>query len=482
MGSGSLCICVGEYTYDVLSRSTSESATDGAGNSYEYGANNSITSVNGVQLETDECGNTLHYIQDGKKLDVVYDAKNRIQQIGGDENQYHYDVENNRVSMSSQGISMTYTYDTSGGRNRLVWMEDQDNQGTVFVYGADGLMWSKSDGEYKIYHYDYRGSVVAVTDENGNLTDEIRYNAYGSVVGRTGTDLLIIGYNGRDGVLTEPNGLLFMRARYYSPALKRFMNADIILGSIADPSTLNLYAYVNGNPISYVDPFGLSKEEGSNSGWGWGFDPGIMDGLGWGLDAGEIAKLFYEYRKYGFDVVWTGTRVIIQGANTHATESREIYGKLYTLRNAWKNSNVWQFVDWKTAVEETFSSTSTRVLMGLSVFEGVYDNVQEGTSPLRIATDALLDTGLEMFSTFLSTAASAKASAWFGAKIGAAAGSAAPIGGNVAGAIAGAVVGVSVYVVTDVIQVNGKSLGDTVKDFIGEKVEAVGDYIGSFFD
>ena len=120
--------------------------------------------------------------------------------------------------------------------------------------------------------------------------------------------------------------------------------------------------------------------------------------------------------------------------------------------------------------------------MGLSVFEGVYDNVQEGTSPLRIATDALLDTGLEMFSTFLSTAASAKASAWFGAKIGAAAGSAAPIGGNVAGAIAGAVVGVSVYVVTDVIQVNGKSLGDTVKDFIGEKVEAVGDYIGSFFD
>ena len=96
---------MGEYTYDALSRSTSESATDGVGNSYEYGANNSITSVNGVQLETDECGNTLHYIQDGKKLDVVYDAKNRIQQIGGDENQYHYDVENNRVSMSSQGIS-----------------------------------------------------------------------------------------------------------------------------------------------------------------------------------------------------------------------------------------------------------------------------------------------------------------------------------------------------------------------------------------
>lgn len=53
-----------------------------------------------------------------------------------------------------------------------------------------------------------------------------------------------------------------MRARYYSPDLKRFMNCDILDGSIADSSTLNLYAYVNGNPISYVDPFGLCRDEG----------------------------------------------------------------------------------------------------------------------------------------------------------------------------------------------------------------------------
>jgi len=55
-------------------------------------------------------------------------------------------------------------------------------------------------------------------------------------------------------------GLLYMRARYYSPVLKRFLNCDIIDGSIADSTTLNLYAYVNGNPISFVDPFGLSKD------------------------------------------------------------------------------------------------------------------------------------------------------------------------------------------------------------------------------
>ncbi len=60
-----------------------------------------------------------------------------------------------------------------------------------------------------------------------------------------------------------------MRARYYSPQLKRFINADIVAGSIQESPTLNRYAYVNGNPISYVDPFGLSAEPGSNwESWG----------------------------------------------------------------------------------------------------------------------------------------------------------------------------------------------------------------------
>ena len=469
------------YTYDALSRSTSESAIDGAGNSYEYGANNSITSVNGVQLETDECGNTLHYIQDGKKLDVVYDAKNRIHQIGGDENQYHYDVENNRVSMSSQGISMTYTYDTSGGRNRLVWMEDQDSQGTVFVYGADGLMWSKSDGEYKIYHYDYRGSVVAVTDENGNLTDEIRYNAYGSVVGRTGTDLLIIGYNGRDGVLTEPNGLLFMRARYYSPSLKRFMNADIILGSIADPSTLNLYAYVNGNPISYVDPFGLSKEESSNGG-GYGEIisnlPNLVD---WGASIREIAVRYQNYSRYGFNVKLVGEYARIKGARTPAAIGQGIKGTRYALKNAAEYPEVFVYVNPATAIKEALKSKLNIVLTVTSVGIGVFENIQEGTSPQRTTSDALVDTVLAVGSTMLSAAASAKT----GAILGGAAGSVVPIGGNIAGGVVGGVVGlvvgVGIYIGTDVLKFNGQSISEMAKDRVGMIADGVADFFGSLF-
>ena len=58
-----------------------------------------------------------------------------------------------------------------------------------------------------------------------------------------------------------------MRARYYSPDMKRFINADIVAGAISNAITLNRFAYANGNPVSFVDPFGLWSLKGAWNGF-----------------------------------------------------------------------------------------------------------------------------------------------------------------------------------------------------------------------
>ena len=65
-------------------------------------------------------------------------------------------------------------------------------------------------------------------------------------------------YNGQLGVATDDNGLYYMRSRYYNPEIKRFINQDVLIGSIGNSNSLNRYSYVEGNPVSYTDPFGLS--------------------------------------------------------------------------------------------------------------------------------------------------------------------------------------------------------------------------------
>ena len=50
--------------------------------------------------------------------------------------------------------------------------------------------------------------------------------------------------------------LIFLRARYYSPSLKRFISEDDFPGIPTVPISLNRYIYCHNSPISYVDPTG----------------------------------------------------------------------------------------------------------------------------------------------------------------------------------------------------------------------------------
>lgn len=61
-------------------------------------------------------------------------------------------------------------------------------------------------------------------------------------------------YVGQFGVMTEPNGFYYMRARYYDLNVGRFISEDPIG---FDGGDMNLMIYVQNNPINGIDPEGL---------------------------------------------------------------------------------------------------------------------------------------------------------------------------------------------------------------------------------
>ncbi|MCI8668504.1 MAG: hypothetical protein HFI34_03095 [Lachnospiraceae bacterium] len=92
-----------------------------------------------------------------------------------------------------------------------------------------------------MYHFNNIGSTSAVTDIEGTIDHVYTYGTYGELLSGETKDIRFM-YNGRYGVDMEENGLYYMRARYYNVDIKRFINQNVVEGSIAASTSLNKYA------------------------------------------------------------------------------------------------------------------------------------------------------------------------------------------------------------------------------------------------
>ena len=191
---------------------------------------------------------------------LTYDSRNRL--ISAGNVTYDYDAENTRISVTTTDKKITYVTDVAGEMSQVLESYEKTNGGkkihTVYVYG-NGLIYSYNDDEADsttYYHYNNIGSTTKLTDNNGNVIQSYEYGAYGEVISGD-TNITPFLYNGQLGVMTDDNGLYYMRARYYNVNIKRFINQDVVHGSINVGQSLNRYSYVQGNPIKLTDPFGL---------------------------------------------------------------------------------------------------------------------------------------------------------------------------------------------------------------------------------
>lgn len=256
------------FTYDdacnIISSSKQNSIV-----AMTYDIRNRLKTVSGLECIYDADGNMTTGLINGNMLNMKYDSSNRL--ISAGNTKYTYDAENTRIAKEDASGKTSYVYGIMGQSSILLETSDDDGKTVKYVYGAGALISQESSDGTSYYHYDLRGSTVALTNDAGTITDRYQYDVYGQVTHTEGESTTPFLYNGRDGVMTDGNGLLYMRARYYSPELKRFVNADVLMGNIGDSDTLNRYAYVEGNPVSMVDPFGLCAEPGSKKKGSRGF-------------------------------------------------------------------------------------------------------------------------------------------------------------------------------------------------------------------
>jgi RHS repeat-associated protein len=98
---------------------------------------------------------------------------------------------------------------------------------------------------------DPQGTPLVEADAQGNVIARYDYTPYGNAVTSLGSPPNGPGYTGH--VNDPETGLVYMQARYYDPAIGRFISRD----PAGQKAGFNDYAYVSDNPINKIDPSGM---------------------------------------------------------------------------------------------------------------------------------------------------------------------------------------------------------------------------------
>jgi len=123
----------------------------------------------------------------------------------------------------------------------------------------------QSDGEsgFMYLHRDHLGSIMAISNSEGQAIEKTHYSAWGEVAeywDTQGNDtlgytsILGRGYTGHEHFNSV--GLIHMNGRMYDAKLRRFLSPDNFIQDPFNTQSFNRYGYVWNNPLKYNDPSG----------------------------------------------------------------------------------------------------------------------------------------------------------------------------------------------------------------------------------
>ena len=196
------------------------------------------------------------YVKDKERISYEYNAF-------GERSHCYYG--NAEVEKAKRPLLKHYSHD---GSVEIVC--NKTDNSTKFIlylggdtYSAPAILISNGEASKLYYlHRDYLGSIVMLTDENGNIAERRHFDPWGQPIkvedgaGNTLDKLTLLdrGYTGHEHLASV--GLIHMNGRLYDPALHRFLMPDNYIQDPFNTQNFNRYGYCLNNPLVYVDQDG----------------------------------------------------------------------------------------------------------------------------------------------------------------------------------------------------------------------------------
>lgn len=243
------------YNYDQVSRLSQASGFYAQRNySYDRWGNRTAISGGGSQTVTLQqpgggvTNNRIANVNNGPSHQ--YDAAGDVTNDGA--HVYSYDAESRIVKVDS-GSTGTYSYDSANRRVKRV----AEGHTTYYVWEGSKVIAEYGDapagsGGTRFHHPD-RLSNRMITDGSGAVKgtmDNLPFGEDGGVIGESEKHRFT-SYE-RD----NESGSDYAINRQHQFATGRFMQPDLVAGTIGDPQSLNRYAYVADDPVNLIDPDG----------------------------------------------------------------------------------------------------------------------------------------------------------------------------------------------------------------------------------
>jgi RHS repeat-associated protein len=233
------------------------------GQEVEYTTNglNQLITVGNASYHYDADGNLIEIRKPGATTSFSWDADGRLVDVTSPEGnwRYSYDALGQRVAVTANGVRTELVNDplalVLNGRALPSVVQRYEDDGDLlggYHYGLGLVGQVGADGGILFAQTDLTGNVTGLTGADGRLVTSLSYMPYGTSANGAGPADGSPGFGGGFGVLNDAAGLDFMRARFYSGDVGKFISRDPtgVLGGF------NLYAYAENDPIGALDPTG----------------------------------------------------------------------------------------------------------------------------------------------------------------------------------------------------------------------------------